>query len=189
MIYLQLFYEFFKTGLFAVGGGLATLPFLYTMSETTGWFTETEITNLVAVSQSTPGPLGINMATYVGFITSGVLGGLVASIGLTAPSFLIVVMLSKMLTKFRESTLVEHIFYTLRPASTALIAAAGLGIAKIALLNLSWFHTSPNPFHLLNYKGVVLAILLYLSIKRFQLHPIWYIVASAILGVIFQFGA
>lgn len=187
MIYLRLFFEFFKTGLFAVGGGLATLPFLYSMSAATGWFSESDITNLLAISESTPGPLGINMATYVGFITAGVLGGVIASLGLLLPSFLIVIVISKMLTKFKKATIVDHIFYSLRPASTALIAAAGLGVAKIAFLQLDLFTTSPSFLHLFNLKGILLGIVLWFGLKKFKWHPIVYIVIAAIVGVLFQF--
>ena len=73
MLYLQLFWEFFKTGLFAIGGGMATLPFLYDMADKTGWFTRAQLADMIAVSESTPGPIGVNMATYVGFLTGGVL--------------------------------------------------------------------------------------------------------------------
>ena len=86
MIFLQLFYEFFKTGLFAVGGGLATLPFLEDISQRTGWFTSAQLADMLAISESTPGPIGVNMATYVGFETAGILGSLCATVGLVMPS-------------------------------------------------------------------------------------------------------
>ena len=82
MIYLRLFWEFFKTGLFAVGGGLATLPFIYDISDRTGWFTYQQIADMIAVSESTPGPIGVNTATYVGYITGGLPGAIVATLGL-----------------------------------------------------------------------------------------------------------
>ena len=90
MIYLRLFYEFFKTGLFAIGGGLATLPFLSDMADRTGWFTHAQLADMLAVSESTPGPIGVNMATYVGFTTGGVGGALVATLGLVAPSIIVI---------------------------------------------------------------------------------------------------
>ena len=103
MLYLRLMIEFFKTGLFAIGGGLATLPFLYELSEKTGWFTTTDISNMIAISESTPGPIGINMSTYVGFHTAGLLGGIVTTLSLVLPSIIIIEIISKVLTKFKES--------------------------------------------------------------------------------------
>ena len=85
MLYLQLFWEFFKTGLFAIGGGMATLPFLYDMADKTGWFTRAQLADMIAVSESTPGPIGVNMATYVGFLTGGVLGAMRPTVAVTAP--------------------------------------------------------------------------------------------------------
>ena len=94
MIYLQLFYEFFKTGLFAVGGGLATLPFLYDMADRTGWFTRPQLADMLAVSESTPGPIGVNMATYVGFVTRGIPGAIISTLGLVTPSVIVILILS-----------------------------------------------------------------------------------------------
>ena len=102
MIYLQLFYEFFKTGLFAIGGGLATLPFLSDMAERTGWFTQSQLADMLAVSESTPGPVGVNMATYVGFETAGVLGAIVATLGLVFPSIVIILVIAGFLKAFRN---------------------------------------------------------------------------------------
>lgn len=186
MIWIQLFWEFFKTGLFAVGGGLATLPFLYDISASTGWFTTQDIADLIAVSESTPGPLGINMATYVGFKTTGLFGGCITTFGLILPSIVIIILISKILDKFKESALVQRIFYGLRPASTALIATAGLGVAKIALLKLDVFEETGSWFDLLNWKCILLAVLIYIGLKKFKKHPILYIAAAAAAGIVFQ---
>ena len=186
MIWIQLFWEFFKTGLFAVGGGLATLPFLYDISASTGWFTTQDIADLIAVSESTPGPLGINMATYVGFKTTGLFGGVVTTLGLILPSILIIILISKILDKFKESSLVQKIFYGLRPASTALIAAAGLGVAKIALLKLDVFDKTGSWADLFNWKCILLAVLIYIGLKKFKKHPILYIAIAAAAGIVFQ---
>ena len=102
MLYLRLMYEFFKTGLFAIGGGLATLPFLYEMSEATGWFTRGDIMNLIAVSESTPGAIGINMSTYVGFITAGLPGAILATLALAAPSVVVIILISIQIWKRRR---------------------------------------------------------------------------------------
>ena len=125
---LRLYWEFFKTGLFAVGGGMATLPFLKDIGETTGWYTYSDLMNMLAVSESTPGPIGINMATYVGFTAGGVPGAVIATLGEITPSIIVILIVAAMLKKFRDSKYVNHAFYGLRPASTGLIGAACVSV-------------------------------------------------------------
>lgn len=186
MIFLQLFYEFFKTGLFAVGGGLATLPFLEDISQRTGWFTSAQLADMLAISESTPGPIGVNMATYVGFETAGILGALCATAGLVMPSVIIIVLVSKVLEKFRTNTYVEAAFYGLRPASVAMVASAGIGVAMTTLLNLT-----AAGFAVLRWRELVLAaVILVLTnfvpkVKKF--HPIVFIALAAAVGIIFKF--
>ena len=184
---LRLAIEFFKTGLFAVGGGLATLPFLYAMGEATGWFTAQDVANMIAISESTPGPMGVNMATYVGFNCFGVLGSLVGPLALVFPSVVIIVIISKILNKFKESKLVKDVFYGLRPASTGLIIAAGLGVAKIALLYVDNFIDTGNIFNLFNYKAIILAAVIFFVMRKKDLHPILVVVISAVIGILFKF--
>ena len=184
---LRLAIEFFKTGLFAVGGGLATLPFLYAMGEATGWFTAQDVANMIAISESTPGPMGVNMATYVGVNCFGVLGSLVGPLALVFPSVVIIVIISKILSKFKESKLVQDVFYGLRPASTGLIIAAGLGVAKIALLYVDNFIDTGNIFNLFNYKAILLAAVIFFVMRKKDLHPILVVVISAIIGILFKF--
>ena len=184
---IALSFEFFKTGLFAVGGGLATLPFLYDIGKRTGWYTAGDVSNMIAISQSTPGPIGINMATYVGFSISGLIGAVVAPTALIFPSVIIIIAISKTLTKFKEAALVQKIFYGLRPASTGLIVAAGLGVAKITLLNLPKYQITQDLADLLNYKSIILATAIFGIMKKFDLHPIVLILIAAITGVVFKF--
>ena len=122
---LTLIVEFFKTGLFAVGGGLATLPFLSRMGEIYGWFTKEELANMIAVSESTPGAIGVNMATYVGYAQGGILSALLATLSLIAPSIIVICIIAGMLEKFQNSRVVQDAFSFIRPAVTGLIAAAG----------------------------------------------------------------
>ena len=186
MIYLQLFWEFFKTGLFAVGGGMATIPFLYDISDKTGWFTHQNLANMIAVGESTPGPIGVNMATYVGFETAGILGSLCATVGLVMPSVILIILISKVLEKFRTNTYVEAAFYGLRPASVAMVASAGIGVAMTTLLNLT-----ASGFAVLRWRELVLAaVILVLTnfvpkVKKF--HPIVFIALAAAVGIIFKF--
>ncbi len=191
MIYLSLFLEFFKTGLFSVGGGMATLPFLYQMADTKGWFTAEQLADMVAVSESTPGPIGVNMATYVGFLTGGIPGALVATIGLVTPSVIIILLIARVLEKFRSNKTVDAGFYGLRPCSVGLIAAAGLLVVKIALFHFDRFAETGRFLDTLNIKAIILAAVL-LVLTRYvkplkKLHPVFFILASAVAGVVFSF--
>lgn len=186
MIFIRLFIEFFKAGLFAVGGGLATLPFLYDIMNETGWFTIRDLTNLIAVSECTPGPLGVNMATYVGNLTSGPAGGIIATIGLVAPSVIIIILIANFLEKFKDAKIVQNIFYGLRPASTALIACAMCLVAKTAFLRLDLFHNTGQWLDLLNWKHLLLGIILWIGLVKFDKHPVIYIAIAAVCGIVFQ---
>lgn len=174
---LELFFAFFKIGLFAVGGGLATLPFLYELAEKTDWISIADISNMVAVSESTPGPLGVNMATYVGFIKESVFGGAVSTLGLIMPSLIISLIIAKMLIKFKNSKSVKDVFYGLRPASCGLIAVAGIGVARIAFF-------SENNFF---WQGGILAVLIFIATRKLKWHPVAFIAISALIGIVFKF--
>ena len=192
MIYLQLFWEFFQTGLFAVGGGMATIPFLYDMSDKTGWFTHQDLANMIAVGESTPGPIGVNMATYVGYITgmsqggigNAILGAVTATFGLVLPSLIVILIVAAMLKRFKDSKYVNRAFYGLRPASTGLITAAGVSVAVSNLFGSA-------PFSI-NWKGWILAVVLWLLTNKVKktkkLHPIVFIGCSALAGILFSMG-
>ena len=192
MIYLQLFWEYFKTGLFAVGGGMATIPFLYDISDKTGWFTHQDLANMISVGESTPGPIGVNMATYVGYVTgmgnggigSAILGAVTATAGLVLPSLIVILIVAAMLKRFKNNPLVQNAFYGLRPASTGLIAAAGISVAVSNLFGSSVFSV--------NWKGWILAAILWLLTNKVsktkKLHPIVFIGASALVGIVCSMG-
>lgn len=190
MIYLQLFFEFFKTGLFAVGGGMATLPFLDAMALKTGWFTQAQLIDMIAVSESTPGPIGVNMATYVGFTSAGPLGSIIATLGLVMPSIIVILIIAKFLSKFKDSKIVSSIFYTLRPTSTALIAAAGVPVIILSLTNSEAYKASGSILDFFNFSSILLAIILFILTNKVKatkkLHPVAFIAASAVLGIIFS---
>ena len=193
MILLKLFWEFFKTGLFAVGGGMATVPFLYDISDKTGWFTHAELANFMAVAESTPGPIGVNMATYVGFTTAGIPGAVVATLGLVTPSIIVIVIIAGFLKAFRDNRYVKSAFYALRPASSAMVASAGISVVMIALLHTETFAATGKILALFNFKAIILAAVLLIAtnvipkVKNF--HPIVFILASAAVGVLFGFSA
>ena len=190
-LYLRLFWEFFKTGLFAVGGGMATLPFMYDISDKTGWFTHSMLADMVAVSESTPGPIGVNMATYVGFVTGGIPGAIVATVGLVTPSVIVILLIARVLKAFRENQYVDAGFYGLRPCSIGLIAAAGVLVVKLALFNTELYASTGALLDLFNFKALILAAVLLVAtryIKKLKgLHPIVFILASAVIGIVFSF--
>ena len=184
MIYLRLFYEFFKTGLFSVGGGLATLPFLYEMSTKTGWFTTADIADMIAVSESTPGPIGINMSTYAGFTTGGVLGGVVASIGLAVPSVIIILIIAKFLERFRNNRFVEGAFY-----------GPKLEFVLKDCLGRDWqcgtlqvdFNLAGNYGEFFLWKAIMLGVVVFIGQRKLKWSPVIFIAIAAVVGIVFQF--
>ena len=176
--------EFFKTGLFAVGGGLATLPFLTQMQEKYGWFTAEELANMIAVGESTPGPMGVNMATYVGYSSFGILGGLLATLSLVLPSLIVIMIVARAMDRYQNSPLVQNMFAFMRPAVAGLIAAAGFAVLKIAL-----FQQAETFLGSINWIAVVLyamlvALLHWKPVKK--LHPIVFIAAGAVVGILLK---
>ena len=196
--FLRLYWEFFKTGLFAVGGGMATLPFLKAIGESTGWYTYTDLMNMLAVSESTPGPIGINMATYVGFTVGGVPGAIIATIGEVTPSIIVILIVAMMLKKFRDNPYVNNAFYGLRPASTGLIGSACVTVILEVLTHVTTASAglvtqfSLDGSGLLKLNGVLLAAVLLVFTNWVKptkgLHPIVFILISAVIGVVFHFG-
>ena len=192
MIFLQLFWEFFKTGLFAVGGGLATIPFLYDLGERTGWFSAMDVANMLAVSESTPGPIGVNMATYVGFHCAGIGGALCATLGLVAPSIIVILLVAAVLQAFRKSRYVDAAFYTLRPASTGLIAAAGWSVVVLVLANVPAFQAGGGFLSLFRWPNILLFALIWVLTNLVKplkkVHPAAFIALAAAAGILFRLG-
>lgn len=187
MTYILLFIEFFNTGLFSVGGGLATLPFLYSMADKYPWFDRDILADMIAISESTPGPIGVNMATYAGFQAEGILGGIIATIALVLPSLIVIIIVAKFLNKFSENKYVKGAFYGIRPAVTAMIAVAGFQVFKISVLTLDKYQLTHNVLDIINIKSTVLFCLLIYGTNKFKLHPLVTIGAAALAGIIFKF--
>lgn len=183
MIYLQLFFEFFKVGLFAVGGGLATIPFLYELTDKYTWFTKEILGDMIAIAESTPGPVGVNMATYAGINAAGIPGGIIATLGLVFPSIVIIILVAKIFQKFKENKYVKNAFSGIRPAVTGMIASAGVGILLLALFGQSaWQAVKLSD---ISIKSIILFVLvLILSSKFKKLHPIVFILTGGIIGAI-----
>lgn len=192
MIYLRLFWEFFKVGLFSVGGGMATFPFLSAISARTGWFTQEQLTDMIAISEATPGPIGINSATYVGFTTAGLCGSVMATLGLICPSVLVILLIAKVLSRFRDNPGVKAAFYGLRPASTGLIAAAGFSVTMLSLTRPEYFGSWKQLSAFFRWPELALAAVL-LVLTRWvkptkKLHPAVWIALSAAVGIAFRFA-
>lgn len=186
-VYLALLIEFFKTGLFAVGGGLATVPFLFELIGKYHWFTNEMLANMIAVSEATPGAMGVNMATYVGYhVTGSIWGGILTTLALVAPSIIIICIIAHFLKKFKDSKLVQHAFYGLRPAVTAMIASAGLGIFMTTMLKNGKLQFE-HPIESIQWLPLLMfGCVLFISRKYPKLHPIALICGCAFLGILLQ---
>lgn len=183
MTYLMLALEFFKIGLFSIGGGMATLPFLMELAGRYDWYTVDELTNMVAISESTPGPIGVNMATYAGYNAAGIPGAIIATLSLTAPALIIIIMIAKFLDSFSENNIVKAVFYGIRPAVAALIGYAVWELLKIALIASSGSHFQ------IDYTGLLICAVTFVLLQVRQLkklHPVVWIVAGAVIGVVFR---
>ena len=187
MIYLDIYFEFFKIGLFAVGGGLATVPFLYKLSAATSWFGAQDIVNMFAVAQIMPGPIGVNMAAFAGYTTGGLRGAAAAMLGIVSPAVLAIALIANVLNKFTGNKYVQSAFKGMAAAVCALISAAICKIAGAALLDLPAFNASGRPADLLHVKAIVFFAILLFAIRRFKAHPFIYICAAAAVGLAVRF--
>lgn len=186
---LILFVEFFKTGLFAVGGGLATVPFIRDMLATHNWVPDYEavIANIIAIAESTPGPIGVNAATYVGYIVCGIPGAIIATLGLITPSVIIIILIAKAIKKYYDSHLVQSLFKALRPAAIGLITAAGFSLLLTALgvkADFVHFRFEANWYSLLKFG--IYGVFLYFAFwkKTAKIHPLFFILAGGTIGAI-----
>lgn len=182
-VFLDLFIEFFQIGLFAIGGGPATIPFLMDLPTRHDWYEVADVTNMLAVSESTPGPIGINMATYAGYNAAGFLGGITATLSLVLPSLIVIMLIAKLLDNFSKNMFVKSSFGMIRPAVTGLIATAVYGIFRAAMF------TAPDgsfrfPVVLFLVSLGFYALMSHKKLKK--LHPAFWILCGAIMGIIFK---
>lgn len=178
----RVFWEFFKIGLFAIGGGPATISFLFELSDKSAWFTNQELTDMIAVSESTPGPVGLNMATYVGFKTLGFFGGVVSTFGLVLPSIIVITLIAKFLSNFSENPYVKRAFWGIRPAVTGLILSAVLSMWRASLLIITDAGYKPATGSLI---VCVVAFVLMMVFKKKKIHPVVWLIGGALAGIIF----
>ncbi len=182
MILLRLYGSFLMVGLFSMGGGMATVPFLFDLSARTGWFSAADLANMIAVSEATPGPIGVNMATYVGYATAGVPGGIVAVLGLVTPAFAIILLVAKLLHTLWKNPKVQGLFYALRPASVGLIAAAAFSVCDVSLFTWDGALT-------LHWPSIALAAAMLAAMnlpKVKELPSVVFVALAAVVGVLFR---
>lgn len=167
-VYFLLFLEFFKTGLLSIGGGYATIPFLYRMIDDYGWYSTQQLSDMIAVSVLTPGPVGINMATFAGFKTTGIIGAVLASLALILPSYLIVIFISKLLKKYQDNFYLQAVLASLKPASCGLLTVVGIRFLQEHVTDI--------------YSVLLLTVLFIISFK-FKKNPLYYFLIGACFGI------
>ena len=172
MIYLLLISEFFKIGLLSFGGGYATIPFLYHISETYNWYSVKELTQMIAVASITPGPVGINTATYAGLKTAGISGAIFATAFEMLPSLILVIFVSRLLQKFSENFYIKSMLESLKPISCALLVSVSAGLLKP---------------HLHDLKAIILLCIFILVSWKSKKDPLFYIAISGIIGCCINF--
>jgi chromate transporter len=189
-LYLELFITFFKIGLFTIGGGYAMIPLIQQEVIRHGWLTFQETVDIIAISEMTPGPFAVNAATFAGIKAGGIIGATSATLGVIFPSFIIVIIIAKYSTRFKDEPIVQSALYGLRPAVVGLIASAAFLVARSSLLNIQSnggnqiFSTVNNIIELINWKGVLIFVVTMVSSIKYKVHPILLIVISGVLGII-----
>lgn len=186
MIYLDLFWSFFQVGLFSIGGGYAAMPLIQAqVVDQHGWLSLSEFIDVITISQMTPGPIGINSATFVGIKIAGIGGALVATLGCVLPSCIIVLTLAHFYFKYQNLTAVRGVLSGLRPAVVAMIASAGLSI----LLNASFAGgTLPSSLADVSWIGICLFLAAFIVLRKWKPNPIWVMLGCGILGMfLFRF--
>lgn len=180
-LYFLLFYEFTKIGIFALGGGYAALPFLYYIQSQYNWFSIEELTNMIAVSNITPGPIGINMATYTGYTTANIPGAIIATFSIVLIPFFMTIAITRLFTKFQDSEFVCSIFKGLRPAACALLASIG-----IKLLYETIIKTDAVSNYDFNYQALILFVILMIPFSLLKKNPLFIILAGAFGGILIR---
>ena len=171
MIYLKLFLEFFHIGLFSFGGGYATLPFLYHIADVQKWYTTKELSDMIAISSVTPGPVGANVATFAGFKTAGILGSFIATASVILPSLILIIIISKLLEQFKHNKYVRSVIYMLKPTGCGLLAAVGVDMF----------------INNINICGMILLAGLFVASLTEKRDPLFYLGVSALVGLIAGF--
>lgn len=189
MIYIKLLLAFFKIGLFSFGGGYAMIPLIQKDIEANAWMKAAEFVDIIAIAEMTPGPIAVNAATFVGYKTAGVPGGIVATLGVTLPSLLLILAVSGFFFKYRTHPANGMLFYGIRPVITGLIATAAIFVAEAAVLTTELSFEAiklffRQPLEVIDLKGLLLLAAALAALVRFRLHPILLIGGAAAAGIV-----
>ncbi len=185
MSLLALSLTFFCIGLFAIGGGLAAIPIMQQFVVGRGWIEESMFYNMIAISESTPGPIGVNMATYIGFDMFGTLGGVINTLSLVLPSFLCILIISKAYAKYQNNPFVKNGLYGIRAAVSGLIASAAYSVLTATVITPDRFMETRSFLNLFDFRQLAVFAVIFALYKIFKKHPIWYIVLGAVCGIVF----
>ncbi len=184
MIYLKLFYEFFKIGLFTFGGGYAMIPLVRDTAINSGWLLADEFSSLIAVCESTPGPVAINMATYIGSLQGGILGSACATLGVVLPSFIIILLIASLLNKLTENKHFKNFIRGVKPVVTALILSTGLLLLVECIgINIDVKEIDVNLVSIIVFGIVVVLYYIVLKVFKKKISSIQIILLAAVLGI------
>jgi len=182
---LILFLVFCYTGLFTIGGGMAAIPLIQDVCVSRGWLTVEQFYQMVAISEATPGPIGINVATFVGYTQQGILGGIVATLGAITPPFIIVMLVIKIIKKYSQTAFVKAMFIGLRATIIGLIATASYSLLKITLVDFSAYSSLDSLISIFNIKAILIFTFIAFTYFKFKKHPLIYIAMGAVAGMLF----
>ncbi len=186
MIILYLVKEFIIIGCLAIGGGMVAVPFIQNIASSTGWITEKQIVEMIAISEITPGPLLVNMATYIGYIVAGVIGGILTTMALILPQIIIIFFIYKVFNKFKDNTNVLIVFRGIRPVSLALTVGGVLTILQSTFFKLNNYTGINSILQIFNWKCILLGIALIIVMRKVKIHPIFYFIICGIVGIVFK---
>jgi chromate transporter len=175
-----LFVQFFRIGLFSIGGGYATLPFLYEMADNYEQISREDVGNMLAVAQSLPGAIGGNISAYTGFRFAGVPGAFTAALGLITPSIIIIAIIARVLSAFKENRIAAALFAGFRPAGAGLLSAAAFAAVAVSLYNPGW----KIWYEALRLRELILFAALFFLVVKFKKHPVFYIAGAALAGIL-----
>lgn len=176
---IKLFFEFFKIGAFSFGGGMSTLPYIYELARETQWIDENSITNLLTVSQITPGPLACNIGTIVGFNVNGIIGSLIANIAFVIPAMIFMGVMYKFYYKLTKNKQANEVTKVIRAAALAVLIVSSISIFKKAFLYEMQYSNIKNIFFCINFKSIILGILIYFFQKKININSLAMIIISA----------
>lgn len=185
MTLLSLFWVFFQVGLLSVGGGLVAIPIIQERVIPLGWVSEEMFYNMVAISESTPGPIGVNMATYVGFELAGIPGAIIATLGNVLPCFIITLLISRFFVRYNEKPIVQNAMYGVRAAVAGLIATAAFSVLSVTVITWDEFIETSSVLDMFDLSKLLIFAGILVLYRVFKKHPIWYVLLGAVCGMVF----